>query len=175
MRWPRIAACVLAFLGLLNSVTRAEMRLPVQVLSSGGGLAVDAQYKYFSTTGQPSVGTTSDFGRVHEIGFWFVCPASIASPVDLTTAVPTVFDLGTVQPNPLQENGTLHFAVPSPSHVTIRLYDVAGRIVRTLLDGQAEPGFHEVHLSSLGLPSGVYFCRMQAEGFAKTRRLVLMR
>ena len=70
---------------------------------------------------------------------------------------------------------SIAFAVPRRSPVAIRLYDPAGRAVRLLADGDYDTGWHRAELSGRGLSSGVYFCRMEAEGFAATRRVVWVR
>jgi hypothetical protein len=57
----------------------------------------------------------------------------------------------------------------------VKLYDVCGREVLVLLDAKLEPGYHTTSVEGTGLASGIYFCRMSANGFSQTRRLVLLR
>ena len=68
------------------------------------------------------------------------------------------------------------FDVPRPSRVVINLYDVRGRMVEALADGAAEPGRYSLTLGERGdLPSGVYFLKMQAEGFSQTQKVVVVK
>ena len=57
----------------------------------------------------------------------------------------------------------------------MKLYDVSGREVRTVVDEDLDPGHCRRILDAEGLASGVYFCRMEAGDFVKTRKLVLLK
>lgn len=68
----------------------------------------------------------------------------------------------------------------SGGHVSVRIYDVAGRLLRTLVDGNETPGRKTVtwngrNNSGQGVATGVYFCRMTAPGFEQTRKMVIMK
>ena len=65
--------------------------------------------------------------------------------------------------------------VPRDSHVSMKLYDASGRQVRDLIDRSVEAGFHRVTIHASGLSSGVYFCRMTADGFVSTTPLILVK
>ncbi|MEM1041120.1 MAG: LamG-like jellyroll fold domain-containing protein [Bacteroidota bacterium] len=78
-------------------------------------------------------------------------------------------------PNPFADRTTLAFALPEAGRVTVAVYDVLGRAVAVLADGERAAGRYEVALDGRGLPSGVYLVRMTAEGFAETRRVTLLR
>jgi hypothetical protein len=88
---------------------------------------------------------------------------------------PDQFSLQNSAPNPASGPATIAFSVPEQTHVTIDVFDVLGRRVATLADGQREPGRHDVRLDVGSLSSGTYFYRMSAEGFSKTRRLEVVR
>ena len=70
---------------------------------------------------------------------------------------------------------SFRFAVPKDARVTVKLYNVTGREVRTLADDEFEPGRHTAVLDATGLSSGVYFCRMVSGRFVETRKLVLLK
>lgn len=83
-------------------------------------------------------------------------------------------------PNPFNPSTSIRFEVASPGPVTLRVYDVAGRLVRTLVDRSLPAGRHEARWDGTnadGLPaaSGVYFCRLETTASAGTRRMVLLR
>jgi len=59
--------------------------------------------------------------------------------------------------------------------VTLKVYDVLGREVVTLVDGVGRPGEHQVGFDGSALPSGVYLYRLTAGPFTETRRMVLLR
>jgi hypothetical protein len=66
------------------------------------------------------------------------------------------------------------FDIPVATHVTIKLFDVLGREVQTLLNENVEAGYRQVPLDASSLWSGIYFYRMQAGGFVSTRKAVVL-
>ncbi|MEM8599095.1 MAG: T9SS type A sorting domain-containing protein, partial [Bacteroidota bacterium] len=89
--------------------------------------------------------------------------------------LPTTFALGGNYPNPFNPTTTIRYDLPSTEHVTLEVYDVAGRRVAVLLNGEQAPGFHEVRWDAGTFASGVYLYRLQAGSFTATKRMVLMR
>lgn len=92
----------------------------------------------------------------------------------LTTA------LGHARPNPFNPVTTIDYSVAVPGRVALRVYDVAGRLVRTLIDSELEPGEFEAPwdgttVEGLRAASGVYFVRMESDGFTASEKLVLLK
>jgi hypothetical protein len=81
--------------------------------------------------------------------------------------------LGTY-PNPVRGHAIVRYAVPERQNVKIRLYDVLGRRVRTVVDVE-QKGRHERRVDLSGLSSGVYFLRLRAGGATKTQKLTVVR
>lgn len=82
--------------------------------------------------------------------------------------------LRTVYPNPARNRVTVRFAVPEGREVLLRLHDVLGRKVRTLVD-QRSDGRHTLHVDVSGLPSGTYFLRLRTGSETQTERLTVTR
>lgn len=83
-------------------------------------------------------------------------------------------------PNPFNPMTRLSYGLAFDSHVRICVYNVAGMLVRTLVDGPAEAGLHTATWDGLddsgrNAASGVYFCRMEAEGFAGAAKMLLLK
>jgi len=83
-------------------------------------------------------------------------------------------------PNPFNPVTTIEFGTTSAGRVSLRVYDVGGRLVRTLYDGPRAPGVYTVRWSGTtdaggAASSGVYFCRLIAPGFTETRKMVLLK
>jgi subtilisin-like proprotein convertase family protein len=83
-------------------------------------------------------------------------------------------------PNPFNPGTTIHYGVPDDGHVTIRVYDVRGAVVRTILSGRREPGVYTEEWDgtddrSHHVGSGVYFCRIDAGGHSEVQKLVLLK
>ncbi len=95
-------------------------------------------------------------------------------------AAPSEFALFQNAPNPFNPVTTIGYALPERTHVTISVYNVAGALVRTLVDGEQEPGSRSVvwdgrNESGGKVGSGVYFCRMSAGSFSDRRLMVLLK
>jgi len=82
-------------------------------------------------------------------------------------------------PNPARTGATLRFSLPAGGDATLALYDVSGRLVRSLARGERPAGEHVVRWDGLdesgnAAPAGLYFARLSAAGSTRTTRLVLM-
>jgi Secretion system C-terminal sorting domain/Cytochrome c554 and c-prime len=88
---------------------------------------------------------------------------------------PLTFNLSQNYPNPFNPTTTISYSVPKSSPVTIKVYDILGREVETLVNEQKVSGNYEVQFNGSKLSSGVYFYRMQAGDFVQTKKLVLMK
>ena len=77
-------------------------------------------------------------------------------------------------PNPFNPSTTIRYELPASSYVKVSVLDLLGREVAVLVDERKDSGIHEVKFDGSGLSSGVYFCRLQAGGFVRTQKLVLL-
>lgn len=95
-------------------------------------------------------------------------------------AVPMSFDLHQNTPNPFNPSTTITFSLPESAPVTLAIYDVNGRMVRTLVSGERAAGLHEVVWNGMddngrAVASGVYVYRLTAGEKIATQRLALIR
>jgi hypothetical protein len=93
---------------------------------------------------------------------------------------PRHFSLSDGSPNPFRSTTSIAYSIPERTHVRLALYDILGREVRTLLSGVQEAGYHSVLWDGRSddhqvVPSGVYFCRVEAGPISAISRCVLMR
>lgn len=89
--------------------------------------------------------------------------------------VPRVTSLHQNYPNPFNPVTHLQFTIASVQSVTLKVYDVLGRGVATLVDEVKQPGEYTVAFDASPLPSGIYYYRMQAGNFSQTRKLLLLK
>jgi hypothetical protein len=173
----RLRSILLPLLLLLLVVqlsASAQYSLWRDVVGGGGGRMTGAGFNLSGTIGQAAVGWINDPYYIVEIGFWYPVGVIAQSAPEATTP-PERYALAAGYPSPAGPMTTLRFAVPRLSRVAIRLYDVTGREVRTLLEGEIPSGRHTIELDGAALAAGIYFCRMTAPAFSETRRLVLVK
>jgi hypothetical protein len=91
------------------------------------------------------------------------------------TGVPVSFVLDQNYPNPFNPVTTIRFTVGNPERTTLRVYDILGREVATLIDDDLAPGTYTKQWDASGQASGVYYYRLSSGGFVETRKLVLLR
>ncbi len=94
--------------------------------------------------------------------------------------LPKAFALAQNHPNPFNPSTTIQYDLPEAGHVQIRVFDIRGRVVSTLVDRQEEAGVHVVQWngredSGRTLSSGVYFYRMETASFSRIRKMVLLK
>jgi hypothetical protein len=85
------------------------------------------------------------------------------------------FVLNQNYPNPFNLNTTISYQLPHQSHVLLKVYDIQGREVTTLVNGFEQQGNKSVILNAEGWPGGIYYYRLQAGDFIQTRKLILLR
>jgi predicted small secreted protein len=84
--------------------------------------------------------------------------------------------LAPVAPNPARSSAKLRFALAAPAAVDLAVFDVQGRRVATVLDhDRRSAGVHEVAIDANGWPEGLYVCRLDARGYAATRKMLVVR
>jgi hypothetical protein len=89
--------------------------------------------------------------------------------------IPSSFALEQNYPNPFNPSTTIEYALPKSAHVELKVYDVLGNEVQTLVNGKQPAGRHRVQFDGKGLPGGVYFYRIQAGEFVQTKKLTLLK
>jgi hypothetical protein len=78
-------------------------------------------------------------------------------------------------PNPFGGQTVLHYTLPRAGHVSLKVYNVAGQLVRTVVDGQQEAGERTEVFAADGLPAGMYFAALRVGGALTSRTMILMR
>jgi len=95
--------------------------------------------------------------------------------IEVTVGVPIVFTLNQNFPNPFNPSTTIKYSIPEKSNVTLKIYDVLGNEIGTLIKEEKPAGTYEITWSEDQLPSGIYFYRLQAGSFRETKKMILMK
>jgi hypothetical protein len=88
---------------------------------------------------------------------------------------PEIFSLEQNYPNPFNPTTTIWYALPTAGHATLKVYDLLGREVKTLVDEVRSAGAHSVRFDAGEFAAGVYLYRLTAGGNSRTRKLILLR
>ncbi|HUI30986.1 MAG TPA: GH116 family glycosyl-hydrolase [Candidatus Acidoferrales bacterium] len=107
----------------------------------------------------------------------------IKDPFDTLTSIhppafdhaPAKFALYQNYPNPFNPGTAISFSIPSRSFVNLKIYDVLGREVTSVVSEELSAGNYTRQLNCSSWPSGVYFCRLQSANFISTKKLLLLK
>ena len=94
---------------------------------------------------------------------------------DVQQDVPDTFQLGQNYPNPFNPTTMINYALPEAGHVTIKVYNMLGQEMATLVDGVMDAGQHNVSFDATDLSAGVYLYVMESGSFAQTNRMTLLK
>jgi len=97
-------------------------------------------------------------------------------PVSVETEIaPNEFELYQNFPNPFNPSTIINYQIPELSFVTLKIYDVLGKEIETILNEEKPKGTYELIWNAANLPSAVYFYKLQAGSFVETKKMVLMK
>jgi hypothetical protein len=115
------------------------------------------------------------FDNVLGLAYCLTCiPIGIRNETD-GNAVPKEYALLQNYPNPFNPNTTIKYQVPELNFISLKVYDVLGSEIVTLVNEEKSIGNYEVEFDALKFPSGVYFYKIQAGSFIETKKMVLMK
>ena len=78
-------------------------------------------------------------------------------------------------PNPFNPKTTISYSIPKPSFVTLKVYDILGEEIATLVNDYSNSGNYKVYFDGSKLTSGIYFYRIQAGDFIEKKKLILLK
>lgn len=119
-------------------------------------------------------GTLSESNRIRIVSTQEM-PPDPPEREQVNGAIPARYSLGQNYPNPFNPGTTLTFSIPRASRTLLKLYDLLGREIMTLMDENIGAGSYTVRLDGSQLPGGVYFYRIQAGEFVETKKALLVK
>jgi glycosidase len=99
---------------------------------------------------------------------------SITSVADAPSAVYS-YSLSQNYPNPFNPSTTIRYSIPERSKVTLKIYDITGRELLTLLNGEVNAGNYQINFNASKLSSGVYFYTLRSNTFSSTKKMLLLK
>ncbi len=166
----------IAIIALLFVTTALpQYQITNSVIGSGGNIISNSNNGIVSTVGESFIGKTSNTINQNQIGFWYAYQQTTITDVENEETIPTVFKLEQNYPNPFNPSTRIKFAVPEKSNVLIKVYDILGSEVATLVNEEMDAGWYENNFNAAGLSSGVYLFRMEAGNFISTKKMIYLR
>jgi hypothetical protein len=123
-----------------------------------------------TTTGRTHIGSTF---WVDDLSF-----GSAGTPTDVKefgNGAPTAFALDQNYPNPFNPSTKIQFEIPDARFVTLKVYNLLGQEVATLINGQLEAGRYRAEFDARNLPSGTYLYRLQAGDFSEAKKMTVLK
>jgi hypothetical protein len=107
--------------------------------------------------------------------YGFSTDTATTSVQDSKPQIATSYELYQNYPNPFNPSTTISFTTPRRGHVALKIFDILGREVATLVDGELEGGSHQATFDASKISSGIYFYRLQAERFVSVKKMLLLK
>lgn len=93
----------------------------------------------------------------------------------ISNEVPLGFSLAQNFPNPFNPNTKIQFSIPKSSFSKLTIFDVTGRVMAILVDEELKPGTYQVDWDASHRASGIYYYKLEADGFAETKKMVVLK
>jgi hypothetical protein len=130
------------------------------VLQTSDGGYVTAGYNFFSATNDD---------------LWIAKFGSGPTSIENTNEKPYDFFLLQNYPNPFNPSTAISYSIPNEKFVSLKIYDIIGNEVSTLVDKKQSAGSYQINFNADGLSSGIYFYKLQTENFNQTMKMILLK
>jgi len=141
----------------------------------GAGTSVGNCVKQTSDDGYIVAGFTNTALTKDDILLVKLEPDSPNLVIDFDDLVPSKYSLQQNYPDPFNPSTKIRYSVPYSSKVVIKVFDVLGNEIETLVNEEKPAGTYELTWYAEGLPSGVYFYQLQTNAYVETKKMVLLK
>ncbi|MBI5403940.1 MAG: T9SS type A sorting domain-containing protein [Ignavibacteriae bacterium] len=126
--------------------------------------------RYYWRVNASNTGGISQWSQVRT--FTTICPTGVNL---ISSDIPAEYKLYNNYPNPFNPNTIIKYQITNSKFSTLKIFDILGREVKTLVKEFQKAGVYEVSFDADGLPSGIYFYRLQSGDFADVKRMILIK
>ena len=119
---------------------------------------------YITATATDDLGNTSEFSL----------PIIITNIDEIEKQIPTDYTLFQNYPNPFNPSTILSYQIPSSGHISLKIYDILGKEIKTLVNQKQQAGNYEISFDAKNLPSGVYFYQLKTKFNTMTKKMLLL-
>lgn len=159
---------------LLNASITAQFYIPSSVTGSGGSPMSGSSYAVNGTVGQSYTGILSGNYSLSS-GFWYTTSAVLTDVQENDENIPYTFELLQNYPNPFNPSTTIKFSVAEESPVVLKVFDLLGSEIVTLVNKELKPGRYSIEFNAANLASGIYFYSITANQFRHVKKLMVLK
>jgi len=160
--------------GTVFQISRCESDEPFDAVGEIAGTEGELSYTFEDRS------ITGGKTYIYRVEYVSDTDRGILFETDVIETAPVPVTLAQNHPNPFNPSTTIEFYIPEAGQVSLRVFDVSGRLVRTLVDDSMEPGSHSVTWNGQdengnSVPSGVYFSRFRTGKTTLSKKMILLR
>jgi hypothetical protein len=94
---------------------------------------------------------------------------------DESTPFPTEFSINRIYPNPFNPVSTIHFTIETTGQTSLRIFNLKGQLIETLINENLEPGNHRIQWHPMNIPSGLYFVELKSGSKRKIQKITFLK
>jgi len=160
---------------MLHTRVFSQHQIPFSSISSGGERTNNSSYSLTGNVGQTVIGNTANSVHKMQHGFWQLYYQNVIQNVKEEKLLPTVFKLEQNYPNPFNPSTIIKFAIPERINVVIKIYDILGGEITTLISQEMDIGWYEIKFNADNYSSGIFIYRMKAGNYVSTKKMLMVK
>jgi hypothetical protein len=181
MTTSRISFVVITLILILGSSAIAQYQVGWYTFTNGGGVLSSTNYNAAASVSQTAIGSLTGSNFLAYIGFWYpgiltgITEDKTGETIEPNALVTRLYN---ARPNPFANQTAIRYSLSAKSKASLFIYDITGRLVKTLVNASIEPGVYSINWNGKNerdqqVASGVYFYQLKTDNYLKTNKLLL--
>lgn len=181
MKAKKCVHFILLLFLIYSHASFTQNQIPLNIIGSGGERSSNTDFVLNSSTGEVFTGKSLNASNQQYSGFWYIYSNSLTTSIENEEDImPDNFKLEQNYPNPFNPSTTIRYSIPlnvkgQTSNVILKVYDVLGNEIATLVNEEKPEGSYEVEFNASSLSSGMYLYRLQTGDFIAVKKIILLK
>jgi hypothetical protein len=159
----------------------AQIQCNWNSMNNGGGVMISSNYASAVTINQTAIGSITGSNLSAYLGFWYpgiVTGVMEDKTIEIINPNALVIKLYKAKPNPFRTQTEIRYSLSAQEKVSLFIYDISGRIVKYLVNGNINPGIYSINWNGRNergqqVSAGVYFYQLKTKDYTKTNKILL--